>query len=721
MIRLSVESKLLAMLLFVSIASILAISFITYAGSEEALTNAVYNQLTSLRASRKTQVEDLFKTVRLQASNLADFRTIVDMTNGLRKGVAELQTVPISPEWDTALTNYYRDSFLPALEQVSGRKPILDAYYPRENAARYLQYWYDAHSPYPAKEKYKLNDAGDGSTYSSVHRRYQPIIAKYVLDFGYSNMILADSQTGDVIYGFAKSPILGTNLLSGPYADSNAAQLFKTLAHTKDRDVVDVVDFAPFAPAGGKPVALVGTPVFDGSTEVGVLFIQFPVDATNRIMTGGNNWTRDGLGQTGESYLVGPDMLMRSRSRLLWENPAKFYDALTAADYSTEEIERVRRAGTATLSQRAQTTGVAQALAGHQGTEIDTNYLGRRVLTSFAPLDIPGLHWVIVADMETREAFAPLNTLTHRIMISTVIIILLVSVLAVILGRLFVKPLYRLIDRIRDMNEGEAALVTGQGRHDEFGDLASAFEVMNQRLVKMANQLGQTAREHDALLSRLLPAGIANRMRAGEPPPAERFADASVLFAEISGLGETLGTMPPQSALQLLSDLIASFDDAAERHGVEKLRTLGGSYLAAAGLPVQRLDHAIRMIDFADEMLRIVQRMRTDRSTSLTVRIGVASGSVLTGLVGELRPTFDVWGDVVELARALASGPPVDTILVSSSCHELLHDLYRFDAATQVKLPRGKLATAWPLLHDTNRPIESSQAGSPFAEEPLSP
>ena len=204
MIRLSVEFKLLAMLLFVSIASILAITLITYTGSEEALTNAVYNQLTSLRSSRKTQIEDLFKIVRLQASNLANFRTIIDMTAGLRKGYAELQASEIPPAWDQALSTYYRDSFLPTLEKVSGRKPILDAYLPREPAARYLQYWDETNNPNPAGQKDKLNDAGDGSSYSSVHRRYQAIITKYVLDFGYSNMLLADSKTGDVVYGFAK-------------------------------------------------------------------------------------------------------------------------------------------------------------------------------------------------------------------------------------------------------------------------------------------------------------------------------------------------------------------------------------------------------------------------------------------------------------------------------------------------------------------------------------
>ena len=131
------------------------------------------------------------------------------------------------------------------------------------------------------------------------------------------------------------------------------------------------------------------------------------------------------------------------------------------------------------------------------------------------------------------------------------------------------KPLIRLIDRIREMNAGEAEVGVRAGPRDEFGDLAEAFNVMNQRLISTSAQLDRAKREHDGLLSRLLPASVASRLLAGQPPPAERFDDASVLFAEVSGLTEITASLPPQAAVALLGDLIAGFDDAAQRHGVE--------------------------------------------------------------------------------------------------------------------------------------------------------
>jgi len=133
-----------------------------------------------------------------------------------------------------------------------------------------------------------------------------------------------------------------------------------------------------------------------------MLFIQFPINQINRVMTGGESWAKEGLGRTGDVYLIGPDKRMRSRSRLLWEDPTGFYNKLETNGYSPEDIARVRRAGTATLAQRVDTASAEQALSGHEGAGVSKNYLGEQVLTSYAPLDIPGLHWAIFAEMRDR-------------------------------------------------------------------------------------------------------------------------------------------------------------------------------------------------------------------------------------------------------------------------------------------------------------------------------
>jgi class 3 adenylate cyclase len=702
MIRLGVESKLLTLLLAVTVASVFAISLIAWFGGKMTLTELAYNQLNGARNAKTVQIEDLFRTVRLQTSNLVADRMIIDMMVGLRQGAADLADAGVPVAWDLRLASYYRDDFLPRLQKTSGGMPIVDAYLPRTNFARYLQYLYLADNKFNTGEKYKLEDAGDGSEWSRVHGKYQAILSKFVLDFGFDNIYLVDNVTGDVVYTFGKSPVFATNLLTGPYSDSNAASLFRTLSHVKDRGMVGVVDFAPFAPALGRPIALAGAAIFDGADQVGILFIQFPLDEINRVMTNDGNWEKDGLGRTGEVYLIGQDNLMRSRSRPLTQDPAGFFGQLEAVGYPRDEIERVRRSGVATLAQRVETTSARQALTGHPGTDIDIDYHGRQVLASYAPLEIPGLHWAIIAEMEASEAFAPLQALTQRVLVSTVVIILLVSGLAAILGRLFVRPVNRLIDGVREIDAGNETMVLEVNSKDEFADLAVAFNIMYSRLRTKTTELSASRRAYELVMARVLPAAV--HRHAGHTSAAERFDDASILCAELTGLTELTAALPPRDGLRLLNDLIGAIDDAAQRNNIEKLRTVGGCYLAASGLPVQRLDHAARIVDFARELPRLVARVRVDRGLALGVRIGIASGPVLAGVVGETRMTYDVFGEVVDLAKAIAAAGKPGAVILAASCHELVQDLYPFDPPVEGPLQSGKAATVWPLRLDPDAP-----------------
>ena len=419
-------------------------------------------------------------------------------------------------------------------------------------------------------------------------------------------------------------------------------------------------------------------------------------------MTNGGHWDQDGLGKTGEVYLVGQDMLMRSRSRPLTVDPAGFFSQLEAAGYSRDEIERVRRTGMATLAQRAETVSARQALTGHPGTEFDTDYHGRQVLASYAPLEIPGLHWGIIAEMEAGEAFAPLQALTRRVLVSTVVIILLVSGIAAILGRLFVRPVNRLIDGVREIDAGNEAVVLEVNSKDEFADLAVAFNVMSSRLRTKTKDLEASRGACALLMTRMLPAAVHRHV--GQPSVAERFDEASILCAELTGIAELTGALRGRDALRLLNDLIASIDDAARRNNVEKLRTVGGCYLAASGLPVQQLDHAARIVDFACELPRLVARVRVDRGLAIGVRIGIASGPELGGIVGETRMTYDVFGETVDLAKAIAAAAKPGDVIVSASCHDLVQDLYPFGPPVEEPFKGGKVATVWPLRLDPDAP-----------------
>ena len=135
----------------------------------------------------------------------------------------------------------------------------------------------------------------------------------------------------------------------------------------------------------------------------------------------------------------------------------------------------------------------------------------------------------------------------------------------------------------------------------------------------------------------------------------------------------------------LLSDIVAACDEAAEQHGVEKVRTIGSSYLAVSGLSVERPDHTARMVDFAREVVRIVRRVNAERGVNLVAEIGINAGPVIGGLVGRRKFIYDLWGDTVKLARGIESDGKT-SIRVTRPVYERVRDLVMFGAETSAEV-----------------------------------
>ena len=694
---LSIQSKLTVMLLLVSISSIVAIGVIAYRSGKDALTASVLNQLTSVRASKGIQIEAQFGAICSQTSNLANDKMVVDFARRLRTSFDELHDAKIDPAADAKLTAFYRDEFLPRVAKAMNQSPDLADYVPTTPAGRYLQYWYIAANPYPLGQRWRLDDAGDGSAFSAVHAEYQPTLAKLVNDFHFDNLFLVNQESGDVLYTFTKSPLFATNILTGPYSDTTATDLLKQLRRAKDHDAVLVSDFTYFASAMGKPVAVMASPVFDGPRQIAVLFVQLPIDEINRVMTDNFGWVNDGLGTSGECYLVGPDHLMRSRSRLLWEDKDRYFATIEAAGYSREDLDRVHRAGTALLAQPVRTAAVDDAMAGKTSTTVGPDYRGATVLASSAPLDIPGLRWTIVAEMQTDEAFAPLDRLTHRILISSVVIVIVVTLIAVLLGRLFVRPIDRLLAGVRTLEAGGAGVEVDVRSKDEFKDLGAAFNQMSRTLKVKTDLLDGVRRQNDALLLNALPQVAAARFRDDQPRAVDACPDVSILVARFVGLKPLLDGSSPQRSVGLLSDLTAAVDEVADRHGVERLAADGNGYRAVCGLSVPRLDHASRTVDFALEVVRLVQRFGHDHRDPLGVRIGIGSGPAVGGLVGAAKFAYGLWGRAADAAAAIAATAGPTGVGVAQPCYDMVADLYPFGDAITVPVDGGEPVTVRPL------------------------
>ena len=183
----------------------------------------------------------------------------------------------------------------------------------------------------------------------------------------------------------------------------------------------------------------------------------------------------------------------------------------------------------------------------------------------------------------------------------------------------------------------------------------------------------------DELLTNAIPASIAIRLRHGEQRIAEAYPETTVLFADIVGFTPWARQTAPDRVVAVLDELFSAFDARAAECGVEKIKTIGDAYMAVAGAPDRRPDHATAALRLATGILEVVTEQGARMQVPLQVRIGLASGPVVAGVIGQRRLLFDLWGDTVNLAARMESSGVPGRIQVSASTWELLRGSHRFE------------------------------------------
>jgi class 3 adenylate cyclase len=342
------------------------------------------------------------------------------------------------------------------------------------------------------------------------------------------------------------------------------------------------------------------------------------------------------------------------------------------------------------------TRSVEEAFHGQSGITRVNGYLGRPVLSAYGPLELDSLRWAVIAEMTVAEAEAPIREFGRKVVIVSTAMALLVSILALTSAHLLTKPLRLLTDGARRLGAGEPDVAVHVTSRDEFGELARVFNEMSGSITFQKELLSEQARQNQELLLSILPASAVEIRKEGDEKANQEFADVSVLFSEIRGMEELGSAIGEVQALSILSDLIATFDDAAERLGIEKVKTIGASYLAVCGLSVTRPDHARRIIQFAEEMSRIVTVFNRDHKADLGIAIGINSGPVVGGVVGRRKFLYDLWGDTVAIAKKLTSGDGA-AIRVTEGVRARLGDQFVFTGPVHIKLDGRSPIEAWQI------------------------
>ena len=197
----------------------------------------------------------------------------------------------------------------------------------------------------------------------------------------------------------------------------------------------------------------------------------------------------------------------------------------------------------------------------------------------------------------------------------------------------------------------------------------------------------------DELLTNAIPRSIARRLKRGEQRIAEAYPETTVLFADIAGFTPFANRTDPDRVVSLLDGLFSRFDAAASEVGVEKIKTMGDAYMAVAGAPTPAPDHAQKAIRLGQRILDEATAWRREHGVELELRIGLASGAVIGGVIGEHRILFDLWGDTVNTAQRMEAFGLPGRIQVATSTRDRLPETYRFEARQVDVKGLGRVST----------------------------
>ena len=225
-------------------------------------------------------------------------------------------------------------------------------------------------------------------------------------------------------------------------------------------------------------------------------------------------------------------------------------------------------------------------------------------------------------------------------------------------------------------------------RKDELGEVMTAFNQMFKRVfweiqerIKTETILRTEQEKSERLLLNILPEPIAEQLKDfqdGQNFIADRFSDVTILFADIVNFTQLSQKISPTELVNLLNKIFSIFDRLSEQHGLEKIKTIGDAYMVASGLPIPREDHAEAVAEMALDMQQEIARFNDQNNTNLNIRIGINTGSVIAGVIGQKKFIYDLWGDAVNTASRMESHGIVGMIQVTESTYDLLQNNYHF-------------------------------------------
>lgn len=680
----SLATRLSMVALIVTLVSLTVTATVGLIRGSELADEIADDRFVTVASSRSDAIQAYTVSVRRKIQGLAASpatrQTIAELGDAFRA----LEDEPSDAEATAELTEFYLAGVVPELEAVRGTRVGAAFLVPDGDAAVHLQNAYtiprppggadDANDDGVEDDAIPISpdlvlDPGDGSTYSSLHPAVHQVYGEIAIQSGFDDLFLIDAEADVLVYSVRKRIDFGTSLDLGPHSGSTFARLIDSL-QTSTGPTARFGDFGAYVPASERPTTFVASPVFDGSEIVGYIAASLTVDPFDAILSGNGAW--EGFGDSGEVFLVGRDATMRTTARLFQDSPSAYLSTTAQpgpAQLSDAQRQRMARTGTTAL---VQTVDRRVLLAAQQGPGVVdmVDHLGRDARAAYLPLELDELGWTIFAQIDRDELDRPIEDYALRMLLAVALFVVIVTFVAVRWSHQLMAPVRAIADRLRrvraatEVGDDIAGDESGMASDApvEYRELSDNVDQMLERLAERRAAVQAQSRERTSLLRQFLPSAVARRSEETGGEVLDHVQNASVVVAEVVGLGDLVGDAPDREVRDLLGEVVDEVDALAATHGLERIKLTGSTYYAVCGVSRPYLDHAPRAVAFALAARDLVRELTGGR---LVVRVGVASGPVSVGLAARSALVYDVWGETVATAESLTRSAPSGTAMAT--------------------------------------------------------
>jgi len=430
--QMRISKRLPIVIMVLVVAAVLVTSFVTVRRATQDAKMATKEKLVALQASRVAALGNYLGSIEQDLSSLA----VSDYVRGALQGFKQAWTA-----FDGA------------------PKDILQELYIDKN-------------PHPTGSKHELDAADDGSIYSMIHKRYHPWFRHFLTQRDYYDIFLFDTK-GNLVYTVFKELDYATNMNDGEWKDTDLAHAYRAANDGAD-DTQHFFDFKPYAPSHGAAASFISQAVLDHKGNVlGVLVFQMPIARINGVMQ-----VAAGMGESGETYIVGTDYLMRSDSRFSEESTI--------------------------LKTKVTGQTVDGALKGNDGADIVQDYRGISVFSAYGPIDFKGTRWAVLAEIDESEAMAPIKDMEMFVIIATLAILVGSAVLGGTIAKDIARPISTISEAMSDLAKGNMGItVPFTDKTDEVGDVARALEVFKENEIERLRLAEEQEIENKEKLARV--------------------------------------------------------------------------------------------------------------------------------------------------------------------------------------------------------------------------